>query len=165
MQEYDAPFLSFYSDVHECFIAIGELAVEVAHVSGLIVAPLACAFTVVCWIHSRIKRSKDADLRAIDMKVMGAGRGELDDYRSSWWQERNGLKVESQIVFWTLNLCVVLWLVAALIWNFFWGSVWNSAEDTVGAVLLCALHLYVTAIIGFGTAIVTSLLWHLAVAR
>jgi hypothetical protein len=165
MQEYNAPFLSFYSDVHECVIAIGDLAAEMAYVSCLIVVPIAVAFMAVCWVYLRIRRSKNASPRAVEIIATRANQEELAHHRQSWWQERDGLKVETQIVFWTLNLTVVLWLVAAVIWNVVEGSVWRPVEGAIGAVLLCALHLYVAAVIGFGAAIVCSLLCRRLLAR
>lgn len=149
MQKYNAPSFTFYSETHNCIIAITELFEAVVYIAAFIATPLLSAFALVSWLFMR-KRRSGGFLRRVAREKDGGGSQEAGGSHDAGFQSHlKSFRNEAHIVFWTLTLSVVLPVTFVQILGEVMGVGNWRAEEIVGAAIFYSLHLYPAAFIVF----------------
>jgi hypothetical protein len=153
VQKYNAPSLSFYSETHDCVIAISELFEAVMYIAVFIAVPLFSAFALLSWIFMRKSRSGDVLRRGAQKTDRGGSPEGSRSHGTGLESHFKSFRNEAHIVFWALTLSVVLPVTFVQILGEVTGVGNWRAEEIIGAAIFYSLHLYLAAFIVFGVVL------------
>jgi hypothetical protein len=148
-QKYDLPPLSFYVAHLDCFIAGGELAAKIGHVSLVAAGPLLLALMTIVWVDWPRRGSGPGGQRLEPQEEGGA--------------EPVDVVALVQLLFWILTVSLGIALGVGLSLGTV-GLLSASPDQAIGAVMLYAFHLYPAGLLAFAVVHTAGWLWQAATA-